>query len=138
MHGIESWMITGVIAIASSVSTYAVLRSRVARIELDFKEHNEEDKLYHVDNERKMTAQFKRIDNISDKGLVLETRVNTMLSSETADEKFVSKAELNLHLKNIDTTMAHMSKSSDMIVGKLEELNKSFSTYMLAEINKHD
>ena len=128
---IDGWMINAGAMISVGIGTYAVLRSRVLRLEQDFKSHNEDDTLYHKDTERRMSAQFKRIDEISNTSIVLSTKVNSMLSAESADEKFVSKQELSLHLRNIENNIGHMNKSSDQIMAKLGKLTEDFSAYIL-------
>jgi len=47
----------------------------------------------------------------------------------------VDGIELTGNLKNIDSELSHITKNGDIVVGKLEELTKAFSTYMLRELN---
>lgn len=118
----ESWMVNIFIALVGIVGTYSVLRSRVNRLEEDAKNHLKEDKLYHKDTDRKMDAQFRRIDEALNRCTILEQDANNHLDIKYADEKFVSKYELELKLKNIEDEAKHTSKTVDKIEGKLEEL----------------
>jgi hypothetical protein len=44
-----------------------------------------------------------------------------------AEEKFVSKQELELHLKNIEITIIHTNKLVDKMSGKLEDVLSALS-----------
>ena len=134
-HQIESWMITMVIVIAGAIGTYAVLRNRVSRLEDDLKKYNEDDVMYHKDQDRKVGAQFKRIDDLQLQVNTIETKNLNHITLPVAEQKFVSKDELALHLKSIDNELAHMTKNSDAMLGKLEELSKAFGNYMLSGLN---
>jgi len=115
---IESWMITVVAIFTGVVGTYAVLRNRVARIE-------EENKSSSV----KVEACFKRIDVNSENIIRLQKDTANHLDLVKAEETFVSKKELELHIKilelgmaNISTKVSETNDKVDSIEGKLGSL----------------
>jgi len=132
---LESWMISAGSGLLAVAFGYGIVRNRLDSLEKGAKSHLETDTVYHHDMDRKLDAQFRRIDDCHDRATRLESKFGTLLDEKTADSKFVSKHELALHLKNIDSELAHMTKNSDVMLGKLEELTKAFSTYMLRELN---
>ena len=119
---LDSWMIQIGTIIMGVVATYAVLRSRVTRLEEDSKTHNEEDRLYKKDLDSRMNTQFKRLDEALNRCTILEQNSTHHLDLNTAEEKFVSKKELDLRLQNIEIEARHTSKTVDKIEGKLEQV----------------
>ena len=132
---IESWMVSAGMGVITLVFGYGMFKNKVQTLEGWANKHESLDSTFHADLERKMSAQFKRIDENTNDIVGLQAKCAAALDIERAEEKFVSKDELSLHLKNIESEMGHMNKSTDIIVGKLEDLTKAFSTYMLREIN---
>lgn len=128
---IESWMVSVGMGILTLVFGYGMFKNKVQNLEDSTNSRNNEDKTYHKDMDRKLDTQFKRIDNLSERCTMIEADRKNLLGIERAEEKFVSKDELTLHLRNIESEIGHMNKSTDAIVGKLEDLTKAFSTYML-------
>ena len=150
---IESWMISGAIALVAGISTWAVLKERQTRFQLDM-DANESDKnkkisnLYeyidkHVASDDRLHAQeseahnahyinynerinagFKRVDNLDKRITILERDTATHLTMPKAEEKFVSKAELDLHLKNIELSTKHTEHLVDGMSSKLDGLNR--------------
>jgi hypothetical protein len=126
---VESWMVSFAIALAGSVSTYAVLRYRVSANETVVDKHIENDKIISKDADKKLDAQFRRIDALSDKITVLEQERKTFLNIKNAEEQFVQNKELDLHLKTLELkmqftkeTMETIQRSVEKTEGKLEEL----------------
>jgi len=129
------------ISAVGAISTYAVLRAKVSRLELDFSSHVAHDDrvhereqnhhlLKHTECNTKINSGFKRLDDIGEKVTILERDTVNLLTMAKAEEKFVSKMELQLHLKNIELSTAHtdrtvgnMSKTMDIILGKLESIS---------------
>ena len=103
-------------------ATYGALRTRLISVEKDFKDHKRSDDTYHADMSRKQDAQFKRIDSTINRVTIVEQKISKFLDLEEAEKKFVSKRELELHLKNIELTTKNTSHQVDKIEGKLEEL----------------
>ena len=132
---IESWMVSAGMGVVTLVFGYGMFKNKVQTLEEWAKKHEELDTLFHSDLERKMSAQFRRIDDNTNDITEIKAKNINNLNIERAEEKFVSKDELSLHLRNIETQISHMNKSSETIVGKLEDLTKAFSSYMLREIN---
>ena len=150
---IESWMISGAIALVAGISTWAVLKERQTRFQLDM-DANESDKnkkisnLYeyidkHVASDDRLHAQeseahnahyinynerinagFKRVDDLDKRITILERDTATHLTMPKAEEKFVSKAELDLHLKNIELSTKHTEHLVDGMSSKLDGLNR--------------
>ena len=126
---LDSWMISLAIALLSSISTYAVLKYRVSATELLLNKHIESDKIEKKDLDRKLNAQFKRIDSINEKQTVLEQASKTFLDVEKAEEQFVQSRELELHLQALELkmqftkeTIVSIQQSIEKTEGKLEEL----------------
>ena len=119
---LESWMINFGLILLGGAATYGALRTRLIGVENDFKEHKKSDDTYHADMSRKQDAQFKRIDTTINRITIVEQKISKFLDLEEAEKKFVSKRELELHLKNIELTTKNTSHQVDKIEGKLEEL----------------
>ena len=139
---IESWMINLLVAVVAIAGTYAVLRSRVARLEADYRDHitqseNRVVTIYGVIAENKkmdnfrIDAGFKRLDLIADRVTVVETKAQNHLDLPTAEKKFVSRIELNLHLKNIELTTSNTNEQVKDMVGKLSDLTVLLTDKML-------
>jgi hypothetical protein len=118
----ESWMVNIAIALLGIAGTYSVLRNRVSRLEDDTNKHLEEDKMYHKDIDKKIDAQFKRVDEVLNRCTILEQNSIHNLKLTVAEEKFVSKDELKLTLEAMKIDFRHTAKTVDKIEGKLEEL----------------
>ena len=123
---IESWMVNIGIVVVTGIGTYAVLKSRVERLEKDLAHHNKDDGIFHSELERKLTAQFKRVDECSKRITILERDTQTHLTMPKAEEKFVSKIELELHLKNIELQQNNINDKLGKVEGNLEELLNIF------------
>lgn len=142
----ESWVLSLVIAVSGVIGTYAVLRHRVASLESDLKELRlENEKLHerevthheviHKDFVNKFDAGFKRLDTVIERLIVLEQDTKDHLNLKEADERFVSHRELKLHLTNIDNSMQHISKNSDAMTKKLEELTHILSNNIVKTLS---
>jgi len=125
---IESWMVNVGIALAGIIGTYAVLRNRVERLEKDMSSHINTSKIDGNDLDRKLNAQFKRVDNCLERIVVLEQNTATHLDMNKAEEKFVSKKELELHLKNLELVTRNTNEKVEKMEGKLDELIEALST----------
>lgn len=147
----ESWVISLVIAVSGVIGTYAVLRHRVATLEHELTIHKGEDDRYHEKESThhdvihkefttKFDAGFKRLDTIIERVIVIEQDTKEYLNIREADERFVSHRELQLHLTNIDNSMQHISKNSDAMTKKLEELAHILSNNIVKTLSgaKHD
>ena len=119
---VESWMISLIIAIVGVVATYAVLRNRVSRLETDLAQNEVNDADAYKEFNRKIDGGFKKLDTVIERVTILERDTSTHLTLPRAEERFVTKVELELHLRNIETSLKHMDKSSEKMAGKLEEL----------------
>jgi len=125
---IESWMVNVGIALAGIIGTYAVLRNRVERLEKDMAKHVEDASLDKSESDRKLSAQFKRLDSCTERVVVLEQSTATHLDMNKVEEKFVSKQELNLHLRNIELVAQNTNQKVEKMEGKLDELIEALST----------
>jgi len=135
---VESWMVSGVIGIVTIVFGYGVFKNRLENIEDKFSLHSVDDATYHSDIDRKHSAQFRRIDELSERCVRLESSVINHLTITKAEEKFVSKDELALHIKNIDKDISHLTKNSDVMIGKIDEFKNVLSSFMLREMNEKE
>ena len=138
---IDEWMIGLGISVAGAISTYAVLRSNVERLKLDLEQHvGHDDRLHerehsshariHGEFTEKINAGFKRVDELSEKVTILKQDTANLLTMKVADDKFVSKDELKLYLRNIELQTSHTDKTINIlssnitaIMGKLDEIN---------------
>ena len=162
---IESWMISGAIALVAGISTWAVLKERQARFQLDMdanesdnskkisnlyeyidKHISSDDRLHRQENEahnshysnfnERMNAGFKRVDDLDKRITILERDTATHLTMPKAEEKFVSKAELDLHLKNIELSTKHTEHLVNGMSGKLDSLNKMITNSLSLQVSK--
>jgi len=138
-------MVTVALSVGTFIGVYAVTKYKVDEnaktvddLKKDIKEHDKLDVKHHDEINARINAAFKRIDAVSTDVTILQRDTVNHLDMNKAEEKFVSKEELSLHLKNIDTELNHINKNSEMMVGKLDDLTKALSKYMLREINGDD
>jgi hypothetical protein len=136
----EGWMISlgfGAITIAVAwgynKATSAQLKDDIKKVQDALQSHadkddrvHERETLHHADIHKdfieRHNATFNKIDALSEKITILERDTSTHLTMPKAEQKFVSKGELELHLKNIELTMTHTSKNVDLMMGKLDIL----------------
>ncbi len=126
---LESWMVNIVIAIAGVIGTYAVLRNRVERLEEDMEKHITTSGTNSKDLDKKLNAQFKKIDANVERIVVLEQNTSTHLDMGKAEAKFVSKLELELHLKNLELVAKNTNQKVEKMEGKLDDFLDTISTY---------
>ena len=145
----ESWMINVAIAVSGVIATYAVLRSRVERLETDLSKHVERDEILHNtesanrsishrESTSRFDAGFKRLDILSDRITVLERDTANHLDMPKAEERFVSHKELQLHMLNIENTLKHTDKQVEHMSGKLDELTRLLSTSIVKPLSGGD
>ena len=122
MYTVESWMVTLLIAFAGAVGTYAVLRNRVTRSEKDFDKHIDEYTINRKDIEKRIDDSFKKTDMCIERIIRLEQDTANHLDLVKAEEKFVSKRELELHLKNIELSIVNVTSKVDDTNSKVENI----------------
>jgi len=125
---LEGWMANVVIAIVGVIGTYAVLRNRVERLEEDMKKHITENSSNAKDLDRKLNAQFKKTDANGERIVVLEQNTATYLDMTKAEAKFVSKLELELHLRNLELVAKNTNQKVEKMEGKLDDFLETIST----------
>ena len=136
----ESWMVSiavGILTIAVAwgynKATVSNLSQAIADVKKELKEHSDKgDKIHvqesehhealHKDFTNRINSGFKRLDDVAIQVTVLERDTATHLTMQKAEVKFVSKAELALHLKNIELKTEHIDKSVSHIMGKQEDM----------------
>lgn len=140
---IESWMISAGIAVAGTVGTYSVIKYKVDAgaesintLKNEIKDYQQLNVKYREDTAVKINAAFKRIDDVANSVLVLERDTSNHLDLTKAEARFVPREELALHLRNIDSELTHINKNSEMMVGKLDDMTKALSQFMLRQINE--
>lgn len=137
---IEGWMISLAFGIITVAVAWGSNKATTIRLVEDIKKTNDalqahadkDDRVHerethhhsdiHKDFIERFNTGFKRLDAVAEKVTILERDTSTHLTMPRAEEKFVSKGELELHLKNIDLTTVHMSKNIDLLMGKLDIL----------------
>ncbi|MFK5937737.1 MAG: hypothetical protein QM497_04980, partial [Sulfurimonas sp.] len=129
----ESWMVSVGIGVATLIFGYGVFRNKITNIEESFRKHEKDDVIYHTDQNRTQSAQFKRLDTISERCVALEALSSNHLDMQEAEQKFVSKDELQLHLKNIELVTNHTNKAVEQIMGKQDELMKALSAVIFKQ-----
>jgi len=141
----ESWMVTVALSVGTFIGVYAVTKYKVdegyralEEIKKDSKEHDKLDSKHHDEINIRISDAFKKIDMVSTDVTILQRDTVNHLDMNKAEEKFVSKEELSLHLKNIDSELNHINRNSEMMVGKLDDLTKALSQYMLRQLNDGD
>ena len=122
MFAIESWMVTLLIAISGAVGTYAVLRNRVTRGEQDFEKHIVEYTNEIKEIENKIDHSFDKIDMCIERIIKLERDTSSHIDLVKAEEKFVSKRELELHLKNLELNIINVTSKVDDTNNKIENI----------------
>lgn len=132
---VESWMISLIIAIVGVVATYAVLKNRVSRLETDLAHNEVNDADAYKELNRKIDGGFKKLDVVIERVTILERDTSTHLTLPRAEERFVTKVELELHLRNIETSLKHMDKSSETMTGKLEEIVELIHTNVVSTLS---
>jgi len=125
---VESWMVSAIIAITGVIATYATTRTTLSKQVEDFKDHLKDDSTYHRDMDQKLNAQFKRIDDLTNRCTVLEQENKALLDLATAEAKFVSRKEFDLHLKTIEYVSKNTQKSVERVEGKLEDIADAINT----------
>ena len=120
--GIESWMINLAIALGGIVFGYGLFKGKMQAMDDRAIEHAKNDKTNHEDLERRISAQFKRIDAVSQDIANINGRMEKAISLEQAEAKFVSKTEMLLHMKNLELTAANTNAKVDKLEGKLEDI----------------
>lgn len=127
----ESWMVSVVVALVGVVSTFAVLRSNVHRLNETNKEQGK--KLEELEKFRNESApviahlskvedsMFAKIDSHSESLTALKEQVGQVPSMKEVRDEFVTK-ELFLQMqKHMDEKFDHLDKGLGKILDKLEE-----------------
>jgi hypothetical protein len=99
----ESWMVSTVIALVAFVSTFAVLKTNVQR-------------LNKVQDEN-----LKKIDNQHDDLIVLKEKISRAPNMRDVRTEFVSKEFLTQMQKNIDDKFERLESGINKILTKLEK-----------------
>ena len=111
---------TAGIAVATLIFGYGMFKGRFQALEDRQDKHISDDTVFHSDLDRKLSAQFKRIDTLSIEVAQVKSDLGRALSLEKAEDKFVSKDELMLHIKNLELS----TKNTDVKVDKLSTSTK--------------
>jgi len=115
-------IVTIIAAMAGFIGGYAVLRSRVSRLADDFKEHiKENDEKAKAVHDR-INAGFKRMDDVTAKVIVLQRDTATHMDLPTAELKFVTRRELELHLDKIEIITDNTNQQVTLLMGKQDEI----------------
>lgn len=133
----ESWIVQVIGGIATIIAGYAVLRKTVAGHEEKFRDMKKENHDSFSDLERRINAGFKRIDEVGNRTTVLEQSTKEHLGLREAEDRFVSKEMLQLHINNIENTLKHMEKESVSQSKKLDYLTELLSTNIVKSITPH-
>lgn len=112
----------GVAFMASQIGIYFVLRYRVLTLE----KKSEADSINHKTdnniNNNRIDAGFKRIDKLNDKVIILEQDSKSHLDLETAEAKFITRKELELHLEKIEIVTDSTNEQVKQVMGKQDDI----------------
>lgn len=114
-------MINLAIAAGGIIFGYGLFKGQMTALSNRATEHEKADKDNHADLERRISAQFKRIDVVSTELATLKGQLDRAISLEQAEEKFVSKTEMLLHLKNLELAAANTNSKIDRVENTVEK-----------------
>jgi hypothetical protein len=103
---------------------YEYIDKHVASDDRLHAQESEAHNAHYINYNERINAGFKRVDNLDKRITILERDTATHLTMPKAEEKFVSKAELDLHLKNIELSTKHTEHLVDGMSSKLDGLNR--------------
>ena len=118
MTDIPSWIVNIGIVLAGAVFGYGFLRGKINAME-------DEKKKFEASlgrTEKRLNDCFKDVDEIRKESALNKNNMATYLKLQEAEEKFVSKEELVLHLKNIELVTSNTNEKIDKVEGKLEDI----------------
>lgn len=125
----ESWMISLGITVVGLISGYSIMKHQVSQhaedlrtVKIEFKEISKNIKDSHDDSEARINAAFRRIDEVSNKVIVLEQNTKEHLGLREAEGHFVTQKELQLHIKVIENSIKHLEKESGDQTKKLDSI----------------
>jgi len=129
----QPWMIDALMIVGGGIAIFTMLRVRVTRLEADYRDHIlQSDKrviaIYEkIDENNKannvrIDAGFKRVDQVSEKVTILERDTANLLDLDTAEAKFVTRKELDLHLDKIEIITGNTNKEVSLLMGKQEDI----------------
>lgn len=133
----ESWMVQVVVGIATLVAGYAVMKHTVAAHDKKLEKIEQTQSNDRKEFERSLANGVKRFEEISEKVTVLQQTTKEHLGLREAEDRFVSKEMLQLHINNIENTLKHMEKESMAQSKKLDYLTELLSTNIVKTITPH-
>ena len=110
------------IAAGGIVFGYGLFKGKMQSAEDRASEHERASRENQADTERRMSAQFKRIDILALESANIKAKMNELLTLQQAEAKFVSKTELMLHMKNLELVAENTNGRVEKIEGKLEDI----------------
>jgi len=114
--------LAALLLILSQIGMYFVLRYRVSMLEKNFVTHDVNDAQKHTNDNKRIDAGFKKIDSLSDKIIVLEQDTKFHLDLETAEAKFITRKELELHLEKIEIVTGSTNNQVKLLMGKQDDI----------------
>lgn len=122
-------MINVGIALGGIIFGYGLFKGKMQAIDDRAIDHDKNDKINHLDLEKRISAQFKRIDTISLDNASMKSQLKEALTLKQAEEKFISKNELLLHMRNLELKAENTDNKIDRVEvavekfeGKLEDI----------------
>lgn len=115
-------MINVAIALGGLIFGYGLFKGQTQAMNARNNEHEKNNSAAHEDLEKKMSAQFKRIDKVAQDISNINGRMEKAISLEQAEAKFVSKTELLLHMKNLELTATNTNEKVNKLEVKLEDI----------------
>jgi len=99
-------------------SYLATILFAFALVKFETKQHTKQIE----DIKEQINTGFKRLDVALNRLTILESDTKSHLDLQEAEQKFVSKDELKLHLKIIENTTEYTKKEVDKMEGKLDDI----------------
>lgn len=120
--------IGGIAFMAFQIGIYFVLRYRVLMLEKKSELSGRENLTVNESVNKKLDAGFKRIDRLSDKLIILEQDSKFHLDLETAEAKFITRKELELHLERIEIVTSSTNDQVKQLMGKQDDILDALSS----------
>lgn len=88
--------------------------------------------LHVEDNHDKFNSGFKRLDIVVDRVTVIEQNLLNYLDLKQMEERFVTKKELELHMKNIELSQSQQAKDTSRVRDHISKMDDKLDTIIQA------
>lgn len=88
--------------------------------------------LHVLENSDQFNMSFNRLDKIIDRVTVIEQSMLNYLDLKDMEERFVTKKELELHLKNIELSQSQQAKDTSRVRDHISRMDDKLDTIVQA------